>query len=242
MEHTEKNLEFLENDLKYLGFDASLHTELKEMLGTEADLFELLYRATVQNEPIEALLFFNRSDPEGYFFFSNYKLTVGGRQHTFYVFKGRGVTIKEGFNLLKGRAVFKQRKAKNGQLYNEWLELDLDVKEENGFKANIYPESHGFDLSPLIDSMLIDTPSPNWDRSMLIRSLEKGNLQTAFIRQDGSNRKVLLSANPRERSITIHEPGPVQWEKPEETKHGDDIENALKHKRLRSKKLKDITQ
>jgi hypothetical protein len=152
------------------------------------------------------------------------------------------MSVKEGFNLLNGRAVFKQRKAKNGQIYNEWIELDLNVKEENGFKANVYPESYGFDLSPLIDSMLIDTPSPNWDRSMLIRSLEKGNLQAAFIRQEGTHRKVYIQANPRERSITVLELGPAHYAKSEETQLGDDIEDALNRKTSRSRKLKDITQ
>jgi hypothetical protein len=237
----EKNYEFLESDLKYLGFDASMNADLKEMLGTEADSFELSYRSTVQNETISAQLYFHRVDPEGYFFFSNYKLCVGEKQHTFYVFKGRGVTVKEGYNLLCGRAVFKMRKAKNGQVYNEWIELDLNVKEENGFRARVYPESYGFDLLALIDSMLIDTPSPNWDRSMLIRSLEKGNLQAAFIRQNGSHRKVFLSANPGERTITVHETESVVTGKVEETRPGDDIEEALNRKTTRTRKLKDIT-
>lgn len=236
----EQNYEFLENDLKYLGFDTSMNADLKEMLGTEADSFELAYRASVQNEPVSATLFFHRMDPEGFFFFSNYKLCVSEKQHVFYVFKGRGVTVKEGYNLLQGRAVFKQRKAKNGQIYNEWIELDLNVKEENGFKAKVYPESYGFDLLPLIDSMLIDTPSPNWDRSMLVRSLEKGNLQSAFIRQNGTHRKVNLSANPKERTITVHELEPTEVEKAEESKQCDDIEDTLPRKPSRAKKLKNV--
>ncbi|HSZ34529.1 MAG TPA: hypothetical protein VK772_14535 [Puia sp.] len=236
----EQNYEFLVNDLKYLGFDTSMNAELKEMLGTEADSFELAYQGKIQNEPISALLFFHRVDSEGYFFFSNYKLCLGVRQHTFYVFKGRGITVKEGYNLLCGRAVFKQRKAKNGQIYNEWIELDLNVKEENGFRARVYPESYGFDLLSLIDTMLIDTPSPNWDRSMLIRSLEKGNLQAAFIKQDGSHRKVYLSADPGERTIRIHEIESKPIEKVEETKMGDDIEDSLKRKPSKVKKIKDI--
>ncbi len=236
----EQNYEFLESDLKYLGFGASVNADLKDMLGTEADSFELEYRATIQNEPISAVLFFHRVDPEGFFFFSNYKLRVGEKHHVFYVFKGRGITVKEGFNLLHGRAVFKQRKAKNGQIYDEWIELDLNVKEENGFKAKVFPESYGFELLPLIDSMLIDTPSPNWDRSMLIRSLEKGNLQPAFIRQSDSHRKVCLSANPGERTIRVHEIESAPIEKVEETKNGDDIEDALKRKSSRVKKIKDV--
>lgn len=237
----EQNYEFLESDLKYLGFDSNMNAELKEMLGTEADSFELSYKATVQNAPVSAVLFFRRPDPEGYFFFSGYKLTVEDRQHTFHIFKGRGITVKEGFNLLHGRAVFKQRKANNGQTYNEWLELDLSVKEENGFKPVVYPESYGYDVSPLIDPMLIDTPSPNWDRSMLIRSLEKGNLQVAFIKQEGTHRKVNIQANPRERTITVHEIESL-FPVPLESKTNDDIERVLGNGRSRAKKLKDITR
>jgi len=242
MEHTENNYEFLVNDLKYLGFDSSLNAELKEMLGTEADSFELQYRASVQQEPVEAVLHFHRLSPEGYFFFSRYVLSVSGRKHCFYVFKGRGITVKEGFNLLNGRAVFKLRTAKNGQTYNEWIDLDLAIREDNGFKPRLYPESYGFDLSALIDSLMIDTPTANWDRAMLIRSLEKGNLQTAFIKQDGTHRKVYIQANPRERTITVQEIETAQWVKPEETKLGDDIESVLTSKNSRAKKLKDITQ
>jgi hypothetical protein len=239
MEYTENNYEFLVKDLKYLGFDSSLNAELKEMLGTEADAFELEYRASVQQEPIEAVLYFHRLTSEGYFFFYKYVLSVSGKKHSFYVFKGRGMTVKEAFNLLNGRAVFKQRTAKNGQTYNEWIDLDLTIREDNGFKPRLYPESYGFDLSTLIDSLMIDTPTPNWDRSMLIRSLEKGNLQTAFIRQEGTHRKVYIQANPRERTITVHElesPALVQFE----SKTNVEIEDVLANGKSRSKKLKDV--
>jgi hypothetical protein len=239
MEHTENNYEFLVKDLKYLGFDSSLNADLKEMLGTEADAFELEYRAAVQQEPVEAVLYFHRLSPEGYFFFSKYVLSVSSRKHSFFVFKGRGMTLKEGFNLLNGRAVFKQRTAKNGQTYNEWIELDLTIREDNGFKPRLYPESYGFDLSALINSLMIDTPTANWDRAMLIRSLEKGNLQTAFIKQEGTNRKVYIQANPRERTITVHEiesPAWVQFE----NKTNDDIEDLPSNGRSKAKKLKDV--
>jgi hypothetical protein len=238
MEHTENNYEFLVRDLKYLGFDSTLNADLKEMLATEADSFELEYRGDVQEEPIEAVLYFHRPSPEGYFFFSKYILSASGRKHSFFVFKGRGVTVKEGFNLLNGRAVFKQRVAKNGQTYNEWIDLDLTIREDNGFKPRIYPESYGFDLSALIDSLMIDTPTANWDRSMLVRSLEKGNLQTAFIRQDGMQRKVYIQASPRERTITIHElesPACVRFE----SKTNDDIEDLVSNGKPKTKKLKD---
>ena len=235
------NYDFLCNDLKFLGFAEGLQPALRDALETEHLSFELEFRNKIEEGTVAATLFFTRSDPEGYFFFSRYEMRLNEKRHLFFIFKGKGVTVKEGFNLLNGRAVFKQRKAKNGQTYNEWIELDLNVPEENGFKVITYSESYGFELSPLIDSMQIDTPSANWDRAMLIRSLERGNLQPAFLRQDDKNRKVLLSANPRERSITVHELGSVARVSTEETKTGDDIEDALNRKTSRAKRLKDIT-
>jgi hypothetical protein len=235
------NYDFLSNELKFLGFGDGLFADLKEMLDTEHSTFELVYRNVIEREPVRALLYFNRPDPEGYFFFSKYALSLGEKQHNFFIFKGKGVTVKEGFNLLNGRAVYKQRIVKNGQKFNEWIELDLTARDENGFRINLYPESHGFDLFAVIQSLQIDTPTANWDRSMLIRSLEKGNLQTAFIREEGTNRKVYISANPKDRTITVHEIEPLEWEKPEETKSGDDIEDTLKTK-SKAKKLRDVTR
>jgi hypothetical protein len=167
-------------------------------------------------------------------------LSLGDRSHVFYIFKGKGVTVKEGYNMLSGRAVYKQRLAKNGQKYNDWIDLDLSVREDNGYKIVVYPESHGFDIGKAVEDLQISTPTVNWDRSMLLRSLEKGNLQAAFVREDGKQRKVLIQANPKKRSIAIREIEPVAWTKMEEGKTGDDIEEALSPKNSKSKKLKDI--
>jgi hypothetical protein len=90
MEHTENNYEFLVKDMKYLGFDSSLNAELKEMLGTEADAFELEYRANVQQEPIEAVLYFHRLSPEAYFFFPN-TFYLSAEKSTVFIFIRVGV-------------------------------------------------------------------------------------------------------------------------------------------------------
>jgi hypothetical protein len=236
------NYDFLRNDLKFLGFGEGLQPELKEALETEHQSFELLYQHKIEDDAVEATLYFTRPDPDGYFFFSKYEMRLDKKKHSFFIFKGKGITVKEAYNLLNGRAVYKLRTAKNGQKYNEWVQLDLQVKDEEGFRIIIYPESHGFDLSTVVDSFQIETPSANWDQSMFIRSLEKGNLQAAFIRENGAYRKVYVQADPGNRTLLIHETKSPFKEEMEETKLGDDIEHALDSKKSKARKLKGISK
>jgi hypothetical protein len=234
------NADFLCQDLKFLGFGEDQRNEIMESLETEHPGFEIKYKAKFDGEEVEALLFFTRPDPKGYFFFSKYEMRLGEKTHLFVVFKGKGITLKEAYNLLNGRAVYKTRTARNGQKYSEWMQLDLSMKDEFGFRIEIYPESHGFDLDHAIDELEIETPSVNWDRSMLIRSLEKGNLQGAFIKSEGTLRKVNIQADPKNRTITVHEIEYELVETAEEMK-ADDVENEEGSKKSRAKKLKDVT-
>jgi hypothetical protein len=233
------NYEFLSTELRFLGFGDSLFSDLKEMLETEHPSFELAYCGRFDDELIEATLFFTRPDPQGYFFFSKYEMILGERRHTFYVFQGKGITVKESFNLLSGRAVYKQRIGRNGQKYNEWTELDLGAPDESGYRIIIYPESHGFHLADAVEALQIAGPTVNWDKHMLIRSLQKGNLQPAFIKEADMYRKVGLQADPRNRTVAIHEtqspPPPIK----EEAETLEEFGEGLKS-RSRAKKLKDV--
>ncbi len=236
------NFDFLSNDLKFLGFGEGLKGELKEAIETEYNSFEIIYRGEFDDDKVMAQLNFRRTAPEKFFFFSDYEMHLDEKSHTFFIFKGKGVTAKEAYNLLEGRAVHKNRVAKNGQTYNEWIELDLLVKEEGGFKVNIYPESYGFELSAAIDELQISTPTANWDRSMLIHSLEKGNLQTAFAKENGLNRRVFIQAKcQKERTISIHDLEKTKTDESEHLISDDDLDGTAKTKALRAKKLKDIS-
>lgn len=228
------NYDFLSEDLKYLGFGDSLNRSLQEKIKGNSSPFELYYSGKINDEPIDAILYFAKPDPNGFYFFSDYLLTLGNKLQHFKIFKGKGITLKEGYNLLCGRAVFKQLIGKNGQKYNAWIQLDLEKKEGENFKMITYHESYGYDLSAALDKFPIETPSSNWDRSMLLKSLQRGNLQAAFLKENGGMKKIFIQADPKNKTITICENEVVD--------HGgsDDIENALNKKSSRAKKLKDI--
>ncbi|HLY69322.1 MAG TPA: hypothetical protein VKR53_06305 [Puia sp.] len=241
------NYDFLADDLKYLGFGESLMSLLEEKIKENANSFELYFSSKIDNNPIDAILYFSRPSLDGFYFFSDYVLTLGNKLHHFKIFKGKGVTLKEGYNLLCGRAVFKQLIGKNGQKYDAWIQLDLSKKEGENFKINTYHESYGYDLSAALDHFPIETPSANWDRPMLIKSLQRGNLQSAFLRGNGGMKKILIEANPAAKTITIREgdltPAPDSGvAAPADISQGggDDIENGLKKTTGRARKSKDI--
>jgi hypothetical protein len=240
------NYEFLCEDLKYLGFAKSLARSLKEKMIEPVPAFELYYSGWIDYEPIDAILHFSKSRPDGFFFFTGYQLSLHARIHHFKIFKGKGPTLKEGYNLLCGRAVHKQLIGKNGQRYLAWMQLDLDSKEGENFKVNTYFESHGYDLSASLDAFSIEAPSSNWNRAMLLRSLEKGNLQSALLYHKDGVRKVLIEANPKDKTIRIledilPEETPLKWglstETPKEKK--EELEN-LPDKNKRRKKNKAV--
>jgi hypothetical protein len=241
------NFDFLCEDLKYLGFGDSLNRSLEEKIKSNSSPFELYHSGKINDEPVDAILYFAKPGPNGSYFFSDYLLTLGDKLQHFKIFKGKGVTLKEGYNLLCGRAVFKQLIGKNGQKYNTWIELDLKKKEGENFKVITYHESYGYDLSATLAEFQIETPSSNWDRSMLLKSLQRGNLQAAFLNENGGMKKVFIEANPKDKTITIRDndfstTGSATWPLPVEADHSetDDIENSLNKKTSRAKKLKDI--
>jgi len=69
------------------------------------------------------------------YFFNSYHASLqktNGEKldQTFYINKGKGITSKEAFNLLDGRAVHKDLVTKENQPYKAWLQLDLGNKDE----------------------------------------------------------------------------------------------------------------
>jgi hypothetical protein len=232
------NYDFLCEDLKFLGFGDTLKRSLKEGMGKNQNAFELYFVTEIDNEPVHAILNFIRPEESGFFFFSGYQLALPDKIHYFKVFKGKGITLKEGFNLLCGRAVFKQLIGKNGQKYDAWMQFDLNAKEGANYKINTYYGGHGYNLSACFDAFPIETPSVNWDRTMLLRSLEKGNLQSAFLKENGILKRVLIEADPKEKRIIIHDSmllpeSPVKWES-----NGDEASTEAEEKEKSFKKKK----
>jgi hypothetical protein len=107
-----ENFQYLSDNLKYMGFGENLKSELEKNLNEGKADFQLHYKAEINKKPFEATMNFRKSDSTDMYFFNNYHVSLEKNngekaEQTFYLNKGKGVTGKEAFNLLDGRAVQK---------------------------------------------------------------------------------------------------------------------------------------
>ena len=119
-----ENLQYLNDNIKYMGFGENLKADLEKNMNEEKAEFQLHYKAEINKKPFIATMNFRKSDSSDMYFFNNYHASLdkgnGEKcEQTFTIYKGKGVTGKEAFNLLDGRSVHKNLVTKVGQPYKE---------------------------------------------------------------------------------------------------------------------------
>lgn len=206
-----ENLQYLSNNIKYMGFGENLKAELEKNMNEGKAEFQLHYKAEINKKPFEATLNFRKSDSSDMYFFNNYHASLGKStgekmDQTFYLNKGKGITSKEAFNLLDGRAVHKDLVTKEGQPYKAWMQLDPGNKDKNNnFEVKQYHENYGFDLKTAVGKLVIaDLKEPEKEKA-LMQSLEKGNVQSVTIEKDGNSHKMFIEADPQYKKINLYD-------------------------------------
>jgi len=256
----EKNVEHLKENLKYLGFGESLHTQMETNIREQKPAFTLQHEVTYNNQKMESTLHFKKGDQNDMYFFNKYEARINEpdeRQQTFYLDRGNGITTKESFNLLQGRAVNKDLVNKEGKKYNAWVQLDFSKKEESGnYKMDRYHENYNYNFSNEVQNLVLK-PLPEEQEKQLMQSLQKGNIQSATFLREGEEVKMFIEANPKERTINIYDgrmnrlnneqkqefielssPATKQQKQKKESAGGDDDDGPeLKKKRIRKKGL-----
>src|SRR5690349_16643295 len=118
-----QNVKYLKDGLKYLGFGEKLYDQITAAVKAGQDSFSLITSTsydslqpkegekTLYNSVLYELLFKKGNNMDLYFFNSYHaKLTRYNeetKERTFYIDKNKGITAKESYNLLDGRAVNK---------------------------------------------------------------------------------------------------------------------------------------
>jgi len=179
----EQNMQYLKDNIKYMGFGEGLHSELESQLKSGKTDFQLHFDGEMNKKPFEALLNFRKSDNSDMYFFNSYhaklELTNGEqREQTFYLDKGKGVTAKEAFNLLEGRAVHKDLTNKNNEPYKAWLQLDFSARDKhNNFEVKQYHENYGYDLRAAVGKLSVNELGDPEKEKTLLQSLQNLKLR-----------------------------------------------------------------
>ncbi|HVS97676.1 MAG TPA: hypothetical protein VHE54_14380 [Puia sp.] len=208
------NLAYLDENLKYLGFGE--HSLLNRLLEAEitsgAPSFELHTEAFFDEETrLEAKLYFKRSESLDLYFFNKYDALLEYPDHpdknkaqTFYIYKGSGVTLKEAFNLLQGRAVYKHLTTAVGEKYTAWIQLNFDQKDlHENYKFKYFRSERYYDLAKILANYRLREMENEDTREMLFRSLRRGNLHPVTLMKSNKTEKIFIHANPQFKTINI---------------------------------------
>ncbi|RTL60107.1 MAG: hypothetical protein EKK37_04495 [Sphingobacteriales bacterium] len=206
-----ENFQYLTDNIKYMGFGETLKAELERNMKEGKGEFQVHFKAEINKKPFEATLNFRKSDSSDMYFFNNYNASLEKsngekNEQTFYLNKGKGVTAKEAYNLLDGRAVHKDLVTKEGQPYKAWIQLDFEKKDKNNnFEVKQFHENYGYDLKAAVEKFAVAELNDPEKTKALMQSLEKGNVQSVTIEKDGSSHKMFMEADPQFKKVTLYD-------------------------------------
>ena len=208
----QKNFEYLRDQVKYTGFGEGLENDLKQKIEEGKPEFKLLHQTQYGNDSVTAILNFSQSKQSDMYFFNSYQVSLQKEnspdtmEQTFYINKAGNITLKEAYNLMKGRSVNKDLTNKEGQVYNAWIQMDFKQSDNNGnFKLKHYHQNYGYDLEAVLSKHPIKELGKDDFKDSLIDSVKKGNLQSATFLNNGTEQKHYIEANPQFKTINIYD-------------------------------------
>jgi hypothetical protein len=209
----EQNLDYLSRQIKFTGFGEGHALDLKEKMASGVGEFTLTHLQDFGKDRAEANLHFRKSEQSDLFFFNRYDLSVKNAQkdetlkQTFYINpKEDNITLKEGYNLLSGRAIQKEYTPKEGAKYNAWMQIDFKESDKNGqYKVKHYHPNYGYDLESTLHKHPIQELGTNDGIKRLLESLERGNRQQVTYGEPGNEKKVFIEASPQFKSINLYD-------------------------------------
>jgi hypothetical protein len=207
----QQNLDYLKDQLKFMGFGEKLYAPLEKELGKGDASFQLNLETEIGGKAFAAVLNFRKSDNTDLYFFNSYHASLQRKDgevtdQVFYLNKGRGVTAKEAYNLLDGRAVHKELANKDGESYHAWIQLDFEKRDKNNnYELRQFHENYGYDLKEALSKFAIAELTHPDKAEALMQSLQKGNLQAVGLEGEGSITKLLVEANPQYKTVTLYD-------------------------------------
>jgi hypothetical protein len=201
-----ENLSYLQKQLLNTGFGEKMNENLEKQIKSGKKEFTLETTQEYNKQNVDYILHYKAGDQKDMYFFNKYDASLQGKDmaQTFYINKGSGITAKEAYNLMEGRAVHKELENLEGEKYKAWIIIDKENKTENG-NYKLRPFTDGWNYRPerAIDKLDIVGIGDEGARDKLMKSLEKGNRHQVTAMKDGKEVKLFLEANPAEHRVNL---------------------------------------
>ena len=171
--------------------------------------FVLQHNQAFGKDDTKTTLYFRKAAAVDLYFFNRFELEVNfcnqtsPLKQTFYISaQADHITLKEGYNLLSGRAVQKEHRPRVGEVYKVWLQLDFNEKDDKGqYKFKLFHPNYGFDLEAVLQKHPIQEMKTVEGNLRLMESLARGNQQLVTYGEPGREQKVFVEASPRFKSV-----------------------------------------
>ncbi len=177
----------------------------------ETPEFQLSLNKSFRKDTAMATLHFKKGNESDMYFFNRYQLSLLNEKQDihakqmFYINKGSSITLKEGYNLLAGRAVHKTLTSKENEKYGAWVQLDYKNTAANGnYEIKQFHQNYGYDLEKVLAKYPIKELGDEQSKKQLLSSLERGNLQAAVFEIGSKEEKLFITPNPEYKTLTAY--------------------------------------
>jgi len=159
--------------------------------------------------PIHSTLYFERVGTTDRYLFQSFasaitlnhkKMTV--RKHRFKA-ETKGITHREAYNLLCGRAVYKQWATHEGEKKNMWIEFNFDLPPlPTGYRIHRYSAST-FDVALALNRLPLVEHQNRSERQAIVKWLKEGTACLVSFIKPGRTEPKMIEACPRLKCIVI---------------------------------------
>lgn len=209
-----KNINSLTKQLEKTGFKEIHREELIKNILDGKNSFDLVLQTKYGSDEVKASLHFDRSD-KGNYFFNNYELAIKKEgasdelKQRFKVNYGNTFSLKEAYNLMEGRSVYKQfikvdqENKDNNQKYNAWSTMDFKNTDAHGNFKII--KSYKLKVEEALAQYPVKELGNEQHQRALVDSIHRGNCQILTFIKNGVEEKMYAEANPLHNSLRFYD-------------------------------------
>lgn len=205
---------FIEKQFNQTGFAEAFTQQLVEQLKALPPVLQHSFSKRIDNNEVNANLVLKKSDQSNLYFLNRVDMKVlkDGQtepvQQSFPVHKDNKYTLKESYNLLMGRSVYKTHTNKQGEQYQAWSKVNFNNQLANGnYEIKQYNDQYGFKLENVLAKYPIKELATEHYKASLMSSLHRGNLQSVtFVGEGGKEEKLFIAPNIALGSLNVYTP------------------------------------
>lgn len=204
----------------YSGFAHQYDIAIKENMEKGLDAFKLSGEHVIDDRKVKATLSFKKGEQD--YFFNSFELEFTSKQgevlkrsfsidnsfnkeiRELYPDLSLSFTLKEAFNYMEGRHVYKLHKNKDGDIYPAWKALAKD--EEGKLVRKQYGPEHGFKLEMVVTREGLLELRTGQGTKDLIKSFRKGNITTGTYHTPNGEYQRKLVVDAEHKCLNVVEP------------------------------------